>query len=204
VATIVGHLKMLRDVQGVYGSFVVASSGALVDRDLPGAFDESLFAEVGPRVARLFETFVSGGREMDACMLRFAEHKVYVRKMTWGLIGVLSSAAINLPALRMVLNLVVRRIDPEMASGAVVSTFPKVPSGPPALPSLTPRPSAVHVAEMVEAAPISQSPASSSPRSGATPPPLPVQAVPMAEEEAPPPSMDRPVRMYRGRPVLDD
>jgi predicted regulator of Ras-like GTPase activity (Roadblock/LC7/MglB family) len=204
VATIVGHLKMLRDVQGVYGSFVVASSGALVDRDLPGAFDESLFAEVGPRVARLFETFVSGGREMDACMLRFAEHKVYVRKMTWGLIGVLSSAAINLPALRMVLNLVVRRIDPEMASGAVVSTFPKGPSGPPAVPSLTPRPQSVRP-EVTEAAPVSQPPASFAPRSGATPPPLPVQAVPVTDEgEPPPPSMDRPVRMYRGRPVLDD
>jgi predicted regulator of Ras-like GTPase activity (Roadblock/LC7/MglB family) len=201
VGTIVGHLKMLRDVQGVYGSFVVAGTGALVDRDLPGAYDESLFADVGPRVARLFETFVGGGKEMDACMLRFAEHKVYVKKMTWGLIGVLSSAAINLPALRMVLNLVVRRIDPEMGAGAVVSTFPRSPGSlTPAPPSLTPRPSAVVNAEMVEPVPSSQG------RRSLTPPPLPVAAIPVSVEDpdAPPPSMERPVRMYRGRPVGDD
>jgi predicted regulator of Ras-like GTPase activity (Roadblock/LC7/MglB family) len=198
VGTIVGHLKMLRDVQGVYGSFVVAGTGALVDRDLPGAYDESLFADVGPRVARLFETFVGGGKEMDACMLRFAEHKIYVRKMTWGLIGVLSSAAINLPALRMVLNLVVRRIDPEMGAGAVVSTFPRPSSLNPAPPSLTPRPSPIVdlTSELVDAVP------SSRPPRVATPPPLPV--IPVEEADAPPPSMDRPVRMYRGRIVVDD
>jgi predicted regulator of Ras-like GTPase activity (Roadblock/LC7/MglB family) len=197
VATIVGHLKMLRDVQGVYGSFVVAGTGALVDRDLPGAYDESLFADVGPRVARLFETFGGGGNEMDACMLRFAEHKIYVRKMTWGLIGVLSSSAINLPALRMVLNLVVRRIDPEMGAGAVVSTFPRPSSLTPTPPSLTPRPGAVVdlTSELVDAVP------SSRPPRVATPPPLPVIAV---EEAEPPPSMERPVRMYRGRIVVDD
>jgi predicted regulator of Ras-like GTPase activity (Roadblock/LC7/MglB family) len=190
---------MLRDVQGVYGSFVVAGTGALVDRDLPGAYDESLFADVGPRVARLFETFVSGGKEMDACMLRFAEHKIYVRKMTWGLIGVLSAASINLPALRMVLNLVVRRIDPEMGVGAVVSTFPKLPSVTPAPPpSLTPRPAPVSslASELAEPVPASQPPRR------ATPPPLPVVAI--EDPEAPPPSMERPVRMYRGRPVVDD
>ena len=188
MATIVGHLRMLRDVQGVYGSFVVASSGALVDRDLPGAFDESLLADVGPRVARLFETFVSGGKEMDSCMLRFAEHKVYVRKMTWGLIGVMSSAAINLPALRMVLNLVIRRIDPEM--GSVVSTFPRpstLSSTPPVPPVSRQPPALPALAEIAEAAPASQPPRAS------VPPPIPI------EEEAP-----RSVRMYRGRPVVDD
>ncbi|MGO9837558.1 MAG: hypothetical protein ACLP1X_25485 [Polyangiaceae bacterium] len=172
MGTIVDHLRMLRDVQGVYGSFVVAGSGSLVDRDLPAAFDEALFADVGPRVARLFETFVSGGKEMDTCMLRYADHKLYVRKMTWGLIGVLSSSGVNLPALRMVVNLVIRRIDPEI--GAIASTSMRLPtSTPPPLP-------------VVRRAP--------------TPPPPPPR---VEEPEAPVPSGDRPVRMYRGRPVDD-
>jgi predicted regulator of Ras-like GTPase activity (Roadblock/LC7/MglB family) len=170
MGTIVDHLRMLRDVQGVYGSFVVAGSGSLVDRDLPAAFDEALFADVGPRVARLFETFVSGGKDMDTCMLRYSDHKLYVRKMTWGLIGVLSSSGVNLPALRMVVNLVIRRIDPEI--GAIASTSMRLPaSTPPPLPVL---------------------------RRAPTPPP------PRVEEPEPPvPSGDRPVRMYRGRPVGD-
>lgn len=40
MATISEHLRMLRDVQGVHGGFVIAASGSLVDRDLPEAFDE--------------------------------------------------------------------------------------------------------------------------------------------------------------------
>jgi predicted regulator of Ras-like GTPase activity (Roadblock/LC7/MglB family) len=112
-------LRALRDVAGVDGSFVVDASGALVGRDLPAIFDNELFAEVGPRVARLYDTFQSAGAEMDACLLRYAEHKLYVRKMPSGIIGVLSSVAINLPALRMVVNLVVRRVDPQIAPRAL-------------------------------------------------------------------------------------
>lgn len=187
MGTIVEHLRMLRDVQGVYGSFVVAETGALVDRDLPAAFEEGLFTDVGPRIARLFETFVSGGRDMETCMLRYAEHKLYVRKMTWGIMAVLSSATVNLPALRMVANLVVRRIDPEIvpllarrssssppvptpAPAAVKSTAPPVPSGAP------------------------------KPRTSA-PPPVAVPIDVVDATDLAPPGSDRQVRMYRGRPA---
>jgi hypothetical protein len=197
MAKIVDHLRMLRDVQGVYGSFVVAGSGSLVDRDLPEAFDEGVLGEVGPRVARLFEAFASGGRDMDTCMLRYSEQKLYVRKMTWGIIGVLSSAAVNLPALRMVLNLVVRRIDPEI--GAIATVSARGPSkGPPPLPGRTPMKSAMD----------SGPPASSSSRSQPAPQGAAKDAGPPAsphvdDADAPVPSTDRPVRMYRGRPVSD-
>ena len=81
-------LQSLRDVDGVQGSFVVAPSGALVAKDLPAIFDGELFSEVGPRIARLYETFLSGGEEMDACVLRYAEHKLYVRKLKAGMVGI--------------------------------------------------------------------------------------------------------------------
>jgi predicted regulator of Ras-like GTPase activity (Roadblock/LC7/MglB family) len=185
---------MLRDVQGVYGSFVVAGSGSLVDRDLPAAFDEALFADVGPRVARLFETFVSGGKDVDTCMLRYSDHKMYVRKMTWGLIGVLSSSAVNLPALRMVVNLVVRRIDPEV--GAIVST-------PVRAASTTPPP--LHVTRGGPTAAIDPGPpAAVQPRPQPIVRRTPGSAPPRLEQaEDPAASEDRPVRMYRGRPVDD-
>src|SRR5580698_9124367 len=114
--TISDYLRMLRDVEGVHGSFVVAATGSLVESDLPAIFDSELLGEVGPRVARLYETFFSGGGDMETCVLRYAEHKLYIRKMTWGILGILSTIGVNLPALRMVANLVVRRIDPEIAA----------------------------------------------------------------------------------------
>src|SRR3954454_9514073 len=112
--TISEYLRMLRDVEGVHGSFVVAGTGTLVDSDLPAIFDAELLGEVGPRIARLYETFFSGCGDMETCMLRYAEHKLYVRRMTWGIIAILSTVGVNLPALRMVVTLVVRRIDPEI------------------------------------------------------------------------------------------
>ena len=116
MGTIVEHLCLLRDVEGVHGSFVLAESGSLVDRDLPEGYDEALFADVGPRVARMFETFASEGKDMESFMLRYAEHRLFVRQMTWGLVGVMVASTVNLPALRMAVNLVVRRIDPDVWS----------------------------------------------------------------------------------------
>jgi predicted regulator of Ras-like GTPase activity (Roadblock/LC7/MglB family) len=172
-------LRSLRDVQGVYGSFVVAGSGALVARDLPPVFDGELFAEVGPRVVRLYETFLTGGEDLEAAMLRFSEHKLYLRKMTWGVIGILSTVTVNLPALRMVANLVIRKIDPEVSPSMLTPPPPPVAMQPP-----TPPP------PIVESTP---------PRPSK---PTPTPAPPPAPELAPPSS--RQVRMYRGRPVVDD
>ena len=53
-------LQAFRDVQGVHGSFIITLSGVLVARDLPRAFDNQLFAEVGPRIARLLPWGIAG------------------------------------------------------------------------------------------------------------------------------------------------
>src|SRR3974390_257741 len=102
MATIAEHLRMLRDVQGIYGGCVVAMPGSLVDRDLPEIFDDELFARVGPRISRLYEALASGGKELEACLLRYKEHKLYLRRMNWGIVGFLAAASVNLPAMRMV------------------------------------------------------------------------------------------------------
>src|SRR5208283_3383016 len=133
MAKIEEMLRALRDVEGVYGSFVIARTGALVASDLPPIFDAELFGDVGPRITRLYESFRAGGEELDGCVLRYAEHKLYLRTMAWGLIGVLSAVAVNKPALRMVVNLVIRRVDPEVVP-SLRPTFP---------PSATPAPSPI-------------------------------------------------------------
>ena len=201
-------LRTLRDVQGVYGSFVVSSSGALVARDLPTIFDGDLFAEVGPRVTRLYETIGSGGDELESCMLRYAEHKVYLRRMAWGVLGVLSTVAVNMPALRMVANLVIRKIDPEVQAGSLASSVPPAPSA--AAPSIPPPSAIPSVPPPVPVAHSSAPP----PRTVSRPPdrfvpPPPVAPLPSrtpADASSRTPAdlqAARPVRMYRGRPVTD-
>ena len=178
-------LRTLRDVEGVYGSFVIAGTGALIARDLPAIFDDELFAEVGPRITRLYETLRSGGEELDGCVLRYAEHKLYLRGMTWGLIGILSAVAVNKPALRMVVNLVIRRIDPEVVASvrSVLS-----PSAPPLSAALSKPP-----------------PPPSPPLRPVTNHPKPSPAIVSTEgRDSSPPTSSGHVRMYRGRPVTDD
>ncbi len=225
-------LRALRDVQGVHGSFVITMSGALVARDLPTAFDNELFSEVGPRIARLHDTFRSGGEEIDACVLRYQEHKLYLRKMTAGLIGVLSGVGVNMPALRMVSNLLIRRIDP------IVVELTKPGATPPLPP---PSPLEVVVARPPPAIPAATATAASAPTAPTTPvangrsaaaattasaAPLPTAfssdpwvldsqptngngartatiIVPQDGRDPSPPQAERHVRMYRGRRVED-
>jgi hypothetical protein len=208
MASIEETLRNLRDVQGVYGSFVIAGTGSLVAKDLPPLYDGQVFAELGPRITRFYETFLSLGEELDACIFRYEDHKLYLRRMTWGLIGVVSGLSVNMPALRMVANLVVRRIDPEV-----------VPSLRPIAPPTTAPPPALHTLEPA-AIPLihAHTPAPALPRPSSTPTlPQPHAAATSAPEDLPddtvvaqdgrdgsPPMSDRHVRMYRGRRVLDE
>jgi predicted regulator of Ras-like GTPase activity (Roadblock/LC7/MglB family) len=128
-ANIEDTLRSLRDVQGVQGSFFVAESGELIARDLPAIFDRDLFSELGPRIARLYEVFLTGGDEMDGCVIRYAEQKLYLRRTTVGLIGILLGVTVNMSALRMVANLVIRRLDPEAGRGSIPpASQPPAPS----------------------------------------------------------------------------
>ena len=103
-------LSTLRDVEGVQGAFVISDEGELVDKDLPAMFDASLFREVGPRISRVYDAFLSGGDQMDACVIRFADFKLYVRAMEPGFLCILSSIGVNMPALKMGAQLARRRI----------------------------------------------------------------------------------------------
>jgi predicted regulator of Ras-like GTPase activity (Roadblock/LC7/MglB family) len=122
--TIFPILSTLRDVDGVQGAFVIGEDGALIDLDMPAMFEPSLFAEVGPRIVRLRETFASGGDEMDACALRFNDFKLYIRWIQKGFLCILSSVGVNMPALKMGVQLAQRRILSELGAADGASSAP--------------------------------------------------------------------------------
>jgi predicted regulator of Ras-like GTPase activity (Roadblock/LC7/MglB family) len=107
---IIETLTGLRDVDDVRGSFLLSGGGQLVARDLPPLFHPEIFGEIGPRLVRLRETLESEGDQVSALTLRFAEHKLHLRAVGAFLLGVITGAKVNGPALRMAINLVVRRI----------------------------------------------------------------------------------------------
>ena len=105
-------LVTLKDVYGITGSFVFARSGHLVARELPAMFDDAALNEAGSRLTRLHETFASVGDKLEIAVLRFREHKVYVKTLPAGALCIISNGGVNMPALRMAASLVGRRIAP--------------------------------------------------------------------------------------------
>lgn len=110
-------LSAMRDVDGVHGSFVVTRTGALAGKDLPAMFDDAVLAEVGHRILRLHDGLCAGGEDFDQCVMRFADHKLYLRSVPNGFLCVLSTNGVNAPALKMALTLTSRRIDPLIVDG---------------------------------------------------------------------------------------
>lgn len=151
--TIQATLVALKDVQGVQGSFVLGNEGALVAMEMPPLFDESMFAELGPRIERLSDSFASLGDELDSCMVRFSDHVLCIKKFPkGGALCILTSHTVNLPALRMAMNLAHRRLalatrqdepsPPNARSAAppVAPAGPGQPPSPPAAPAPDPAP----------------------------------------------------------------
>ena len=128
-------LSGMRDVDGVHGSFVVTKAGALAGKDLPPMFDDAVLNEVGRRVVRLHEGLCAQGDDFDHCVMRFADHKLYLRSVPNGFLCVLSTNGVNTPALKMALTLTSRRVDPLIVDAAAALSAPS--------PALAPRSSEV-------------------------------------------------------------
>jgi predicted regulator of Ras-like GTPase activity (Roadblock/LC7/MglB family) len=122
MANIRAALTALSDVEGVLGGFVIDSSGQLIGTNLPTAFDANVFAEAGPRIVRLVEASAALASGLKSCVLRFAEHKLYVKEIKGAFLGVLLGVNASVPALKVAVNLVARKIEPML--GALMSMDP--------------------------------------------------------------------------------
>ena len=79
---------------------------------------DNVLNEVGRRVVRLHEGLCTDGDDFDHCVIRFADHKLYLRCVPHGFLCVLSTNGVNTPALKMALTLTSRRVDPLIADAA--------------------------------------------------------------------------------------
>jgi predicted regulator of Ras-like GTPase activity (Roadblock/LC7/MglB family) len=121
VSTSLGTLK---DVAGIMGSFVFTGEGQLVAREIPAMFDDVALSEASGRLARLRDTFAAVGDSLDMAVVRFREHKLYLKVLGEGMLCIVAEGAVNMPALRMAANLVGRRIAPVLAEGTLAPLQP--------------------------------------------------------------------------------
>jgi len=110
-------LATLKDVAGIAGSFVCTHDGRLLSRDIAAVFDDDVLAEAGSRLCRVKEAFATGGDDLEAGVMRFGDHKIFLKSIGSSMLCILAEGGINMPALRMAANLVGRRIAADVARG---------------------------------------------------------------------------------------
>jgi predicted regulator of Ras-like GTPase activity (Roadblock/LC7/MglB family) len=123
-----GSLATLKDVAGITGSFVCTQSGHLLAREIPAMFDDTVLSEAGSRLLRVGETFAATGDDLDVAVVRYGEHRLYLKTISGGLLCIVVAGPVNMPALRMAANLVGRRIAISVARAQ--AELPAVPSPP--------------------------------------------------------------------------
>jgi predicted regulator of Ras-like GTPase activity (Roadblock/LC7/MglB family) len=134
-ADVRASLGTLKDIAGITGSFVFTHGGQLVARELPTLFDDTALAEASGRLTRLRDTFAALGDALEVAVVRFRDHKLYVKSFGAGMLCIVADGAVNMPALRMAANLVSRRIAPALEGSGLeplVLDAPAPPLGAPA------------------------------------------------------------------------
>ena len=107
-AEIKESLSGLKDIDGVFGSFLIDMSGGVLGLDLPKLFGPPIVGEVGKRLVRLRESFETQGDELRSLEVRYAQQRVYVRVCDSFLLGVLVLGNVNMALLSMATSVVLR------------------------------------------------------------------------------------------------
>ncbi len=104
-------LQSLRDIDGVYGSFLLNASGETRARDLPPVFDDQTLTDSGARIAQLWEVISEGGSP-EYALLEFSEYNLFLRRVGNGCLCVVVPAHVNVLALRLASKWVARYFEP--------------------------------------------------------------------------------------------
>src|SRR5262245_34234206 len=116
-------LSSLKDIPGVFGSFVFAPDGSLAARDMPAVYPDEIFHEISRRlqgIAEAVELSVTGFYELLA---KFEGHWLLTRMTEKGTLNVLADESVNFPALKMATNVAVKHLD-QITSTPMASTPP--------------------------------------------------------------------------------
>jgi hypothetical protein len=104
-------LHSLRDIDGVYGSFILNAAGEPTARDLPTVFDDRTLTDSGFRIVRLWEV-VSENGPPEYAFLEFSEYSLFLRRVGEGCLCVVVPSSVNVLALRLASKWVARHFDP--------------------------------------------------------------------------------------------
>ena len=117
------RLRALRDIEGVLGSFLIGERGELLGRDVPAACGPQVLQLIGGKLQQLCDAFVSAsvGGPFESTTLCFPQYKLQVRALGGAFLAAVLAADVNLPALKMAMNMLARQLVQEIARLAPIA-----------------------------------------------------------------------------------
>lgn len=102
-------LYSLRDIPGVYGSFIVNMSGSMVNRDFPVSLSNASINAAGPKLCRLWDSLVDPKAEYINLIFKF--HIIHVRRFKYGMMCVYIPPRVNMLTLAGASQIATRALD---------------------------------------------------------------------------------------------
>lgn len=174
------------DLPGIEGVCLFGTEGQMYINRLPSFLSNEIFADAQRRIVAMYETMDENFLPCDDYMLKFSERWLLLRRTERHVMLILGGEKANLASTRMVTNMTMKHLTPELIAQLEATARGATPG---AVPPPVPGP--------VAARPATQPPfPGAATPSAAVPPPAsePMTAAPASSETA------KPVRMYRGRP----
>jgi hypothetical protein len=120
-------LTSLRDIPGVFGSFLLTPEGELSARDMPQMYQDATFADIGRRLRGIAETAASAVRGYHEILAKFNGYWLLSKLTPNGTLNVVAAETVNFPALRMATNVAIRHLtaEPLKPLAPAAATSPK-------------------------------------------------------------------------------
>lgn len=149
-------LASLKDIPGVFGSFVLNMQGGLVAKEMPAVYPATIFPELGRRLVSVREVLEQQTNSFQELLLKFEGSWLFVRQTTECLLSVVVAETVNFPALRMATNVALKQIAEQMAAlpvatpAAVEEPEPVQPPAPAPAPAASTKPRRMWRGQVVE------------------------------------------------------
>jgi len=144
-------LTALKDIPGVVGSFVLNPQGVMVAREMPAIFPDTIFPNLGRRLASVVEAMETQISAVQDLLLKFEGHWLLVRRSAQGFLTILTNDAVNFPALKMASNVALKQVTehliahPPVIAPPVVSDVAEAAPPPAGAPAPAKEPTAPEV-----------------------------------------------------------
>ena len=112
-------LKHLNRVLRVYGSFVNNEEGELVAHIMPRGFTAKMLTETGQQALQGFQGIEANGFTINRVTWDYENYLIISQRTSGGIITILCDRSISMPLLNLTFNLVTKKIETIMESGAV-------------------------------------------------------------------------------------